>query len=89
MCGCNLSSSPLLFSFLCVVLHLLFFRSLFVFTSRVNFTNARVGLTAPEMKRVRERVHQTSDDDKTCKSVRDSVYMWCMHVWHPTSHRLV
>ncbi len=86
MCGCNLSSSPFIFYFLCIVLHLLFFS---LSTSRVNFTHTGVGLTAPEMRCERERVHQTSDDDKMCKSVRDSVYMWCMHIWHPTSHGLV
>lgn len=72
MCGYDPSSSPFLFSF--SLLYSVFCFSLS--SSRVNFTCAVVGLTAPEMKCVRERVHQTSDDDKMRKSVRDGVYVW-------------
>jgi len=55
----------------------------------VNFARAVVGLTAPEMKYVRERVHQTLDDDKMSKSVRYCVYVVNAYVWYLTSHGLV
>lgn len=66
MCGYDLSSSLFLFSFSLLYSAFCFLLS----SSRVNFTCAVVGLTGPEMKCVRECVHQTSDDDKGCKSVR-------------------
>lgn len=73
MCGRDLSS-PVLFSPFLLILSLVVFCAR-LYSLRVNFARSGVGLTAPEKKCMRERVHQTSDCDKVSESVRQCLYV--------------